>query len=220
MKERPILFSGVMVRAILEGRKTQTRRAIKKACNPFRDICPYGVPGDRLWVRETWCELRVGHFNEIGLPRDLLVTRYDYPRRNGAAYRATTSPDGDAFRADFGYKWRPSIHMPRWASRITLEIVSVRVERLHDISESDAADEGAGLLLADHEYWDGDPDQYRKCFRALWESINGPGSWAENPYVWAIEFKRVEVAPLRLVPAALRATPAPPKDDFDPFEDD
>ncbi len=193
MKERPILFSGEMVRAILEGRKTQTRRIVKPEPLPYTEVwhpreqvcrhtdywfarvaarCKYGVPGDRLWVRETWGD---GEQNNC---------------EPGVYYRAT-DPAWD--EEETGFRWKPSIHMPRWASRITLEVTGVRVERLQDISEADARDEGAGLLLEDREYWDGDPDQYRKCFRVLWESINGPGSWAENPWVWVIEFKRIEV---------------------------
>jgi uncharacterized protein YhfF len=101
-------------------------------------------------------------------------------------YRAESrNPDEDG-------PWKPSIFMPRWASRIELEIVSVRVERLNDISEDDAGEEGAGELLGEHEYLDGNPDQYRRCFQILWESINGKGSWKDDPFVWVVEFKRVE----------------------------
>ena len=190
MKERPILFSAPMVRAILAGQKTQTRRVVKPqpdpGCvghfglgNPFvrtaeRNVgCPYGQPGDRLWVRETWrefidSECVDGVRHELG--RDVL-------------YRA----DGDSSK----FAWRPSIFMPRWASRINLEVVHVRVEKLQDISEADAIAEGApgghgsipGYLYAatPHEH-----------YRHIWESINGTGSWDANPWVWVVEFKRIE----------------------------
>jgi hypothetical protein len=209
MKERPILFSAPMVRAILDGNKTQTRRIAKTVtslpegqgftclrkpktniCLPLVDgqwqwqpaagdswrpypkiaeYCPYGQPGDRLWVRETW------------------APHADIPR--GTIYRA--DPGGDYQDNSDGFKWHPSIHMHRWRSRITLEIESIRVERLNAISESDAMDEGAGLLIPEHEYLDGNPDQYRRCFQMLWESINGPGSWDANPWVWVLSFNRL-----------------------------
>ncbi len=163
-----------MVRAILEGRKTQTRRIVKsrykdrfgwgtaqplilgdEECFNSRYKCPYGKPGDRLWVRETWCPD---------------VEPYTF------RYKA----DGDEPLE----RWRPSIHIPRWASRITLEVVSVRVERLQNISEDDALAEGITLV----ERGTSPVDQFNK----LWESINGPGSWEANPWVWVVEFKRIE----------------------------
>lgn len=196
MQERPILFSGEMVRAILDGRKTQTRRviklktgdtfdehALKGAIQEWRPMydevarkvvgktaalirCPYGQPGDRLWVRET--------FADEGCRQD----------RDDCYYRA----DGESDLQGGG--WTPSIHMPRWASRITLEIVSVRVERLREISEADAKAEGCwygkGGGEVDHAVL---PENH---FPTLWESINGPGSWGANPWVWVVEFKRVE----------------------------
>lgn len=185
MKERPILFSGPMVKAILEGRKTQTRRIVKGPAqaamskdNPCDEEdggvlwvkqCPYGQPGDRLWVRETWANL-------VGMGFDKNV-----------AYRAESlGKDGKELsysmeaRIDFGIKWKPSIHMPRCASRITLEIVSVRVERLQNIGQGDACNEGCPSL---HEPID--------WFTGLWESINGKGSWEANPFVWVVEFQRV-----------------------------
>lgn len=193
MKENPILFSGQMVRAILEGRKTQTRRVVKpRKFDPDwphttpgiarYTACPYGQPGDRLWVRET------------------LTAKDDY-----MVYAA----DGghiDCGEMDWPAciekrKTVPSIHMPRWASRILLEITSVRVERLADISREDAEDEGIGLRRvseSDYRWIDytdkdgghtfGDP---RQSFWSLWKSINGPSSWAANPWVWVIEFKKV-----------------------------
>lgn len=177
MKERPILFSGRMIRAILDGRKTQTRRVLKPQPHvgvggylDWRDAsfdpgglswhCPYGQPGDRLWARETWA---------------YAVQARDY---NGECHTFAARPHESThvvYRADadtlYG-GWRPSIYMPRWASRITPLVTEVRVQRLQDISEDDAAEEGSGVLLCDHEYWDGDPDQYRKLFRVLWDSIN------------------------------------------------
>jgi len=176
VKERPILFSGPMVRAILDGRKTQTRRLVKpqppsnadlclckaKACGGNRKWhlpCPYGQPGDRLWVRETIHVMQPRHDGDTG----------------GVLYRA----DG---HADWIGKWTPSILMPRWASRITLEIEEVRVERLNEISEEDAKAEGCDP--------DDDPNSsYYAEFRDIWQSINSPGSWAENPFVWVVTFR-------------------------------
>ena len=190
MKERPISATRPEVRAILDGRKTMTRRIVKpqpiggdKICkrgmgygwiigqlrdseNAWRDLsCPYGQPGDRLWVRETW---RIPN----GAPRGWVDYRADDARE--------------------GFRWRPSIYMPRWASRITLEITDIRVERLQDISEEDAQAEGVKLHT---EYIPMKVGfNHRQAFGGLWESINGPGSWDANPWVWAIEFKRVEQA--------------------------
>jgi hypothetical protein len=198
-KERPILFSATMVRAILDGRKTQTRRIIKlpknchwyHAAHPSNDghflkegkegywhveelPCPYGKPGDRLWVRESWG----------------VSSSYDgVPPRNisGAAVRYPA--DGTYS----GIKFRPSIHMPRWASRITLEITAVRNERLQDISEQDAKAEGAPseLHMLDSVRL-GAKATHRAGFERLWKSINGPDSWAANPLVWMIAFRRIE----------------------------
>lgn len=203
MKERPILFSGPMVRAILAGRKTMTRRVIKpqpyynragflswKTSGCLQNFersaetmlarhCPYGVPGDRLWVRETfgteWRSMR--------------------PTNGDTIYYAA---DGDAKMVE---RWRPSIHMPRWASRITLEITGVRVERLKDISEQDAVAEGVqGLEKMMAGGTDTrDPDSGVEhalisnpitCFSFLWESINGRESWDANPWVWVVEWER------------------------------
>ena len=185
MKEHPILFSGEMVKAILEGRKTQTRRVIKhipamgkpddwcgKIKNPsFRQLfgdyarfCPYGEPGDRLWVRETWADLR-SYINET------------YPNQAPVAYKAD-----DTYLV--GEKWKPSIFMPRWASRITLEVVKVRVERVQEISVVDAIAEGIHPVYG---------AQSIMCYAQLWDSINAKRGypWDSNPWVWVIEFKRV-----------------------------
>ena len=191
MKERPILFSGPMVRAIIEGRKTQTRRVIKPQPAPQESVqydtitgqavyesdessriidCPYGGPFSRLWVRES----------------------LKFDPDNGWLYAAGPSVmtekeceqhHGQLDRIDFSYSRPscPSIHMPRKASRITLEIVAVRVERLQSISYDDAVAEGI-----EHEY----PKAVAQ-YRDLWEQINGPGSWDANPWVWVVEFKRI-----------------------------
>ena len=185
IKERPILFSAPMVRAILEGRKTQTRRVLKQkaidwlptlshisvASRESTGLCPYGYPGDRLWVRETW-----SHLGEDD--NDWFV------------YRADNADALDNLIA----KWRPSIHMPRAASRILLEITDVRVERLQDISEEDAKAEGVESWaesdkILEHLLARSQPSQ---IFKALWQSISGPESWNESPFVWAITFKRIK----------------------------
>lgn len=197
MTERPILFSAPMVRAIIEGTKTQTRRVVKlrhgadvvvtngRVWKPARvDYagyvdCPYGQPGDRLWVRETFA----------------IVPRTAY--RCSAGVQQVLRPDDDQDAAIFregwtrsrgGFSWRSSIHMPRWASRILLEVVSVRVERLNDISERDCWAEGCEGSDDDVT---GGISGYNE-YAALWESINGAGSWNSNPWVWVIEFRRIE----------------------------
>lgn len=199
MKERPILFSGPMVRAILAGTKTQTRRVVKErhidAAPPvhffqyLRENCPYGQPGDRLWVREAW------HFQQGG------------PIYDAAGCVEDSMDDELSFRADRPNdrltKWRPSIHMPRWASRILLEITAVRVERLHDITEADAQAEGVERVVVGsgwRRYCDPDSEEVgvppcgdaRRSFRSLWKYINGTESWNDNPWVWVVEFKRVQ----------------------------
>ena len=199
MKERPILFSSAMVRALLAGTKTQTRRAVKVESHqqieqrddgrdwPWmydgeRDAdywmaCPYGQPGDRLWVREAWrAELTWNTTKPSEIPDEaaLWYEADDQPRNNGR---------GTKFKG----KLRSSIHIPRAASRITLEITSVRVERLQNISEADAIAEGVrnSLHLPGGRF-------ARENFENLWWTVNGDGSWESNPWVWVIEFKRVE----------------------------
>lgn len=218
MKERPILFSGPMVRALLNGSKTQTRRVVKPqppnhmgtvrglgnrdwqfvqdshtladSASTWR--CPYGQPGDRLWVREAFADLR-GTGIEHRPTLSSAIQRY--------AFAADTKAGsyGDDARKQYGIRWKPSIHMPRAASRITLEITSVRVERLQDISEADAIAEGCAKNHNNY-YWGG-PHKAgglkqmataRQAYQDLWESINGPGSWEANPWVWVVGFKRVE----------------------------
>jgi hypothetical protein len=236
IQERPILFSAPMVRAILEGRKTQTRRIMKAppiavkphasdvnlymdngqpitewywfdlktsalleiirprrrekptkaklqraeqflsahhpaggwwAIDEVAAMCPYGQPGDRLWVRETW------------------KPHPDPVNNSPIIYKAT---DGGCWP---DLPWRPSIHMPRWASRITLEIADIRVERLHDISVADCIAEGAAGghgAIPGYAYATTPLEHYRH----IWGSINGPGSWAVNPWVWVLEFKMID----------------------------
>lgn len=207
MKERPILFSAPMVRAILNGRKTQTRRIAKIAridphpqnadfqvvtfengkqawMNSQSDHpyfvnmqCPHGLPGDRLWVREKWRTMK----------------QYDFTPPREIPGSAPVEYDADAFRGLNG-KLRPSIFIPRWASRITLEIVAVRVERLQDITQRDAIAEGAppshpSIDAVSAEF--GHKDFSRSWYAQLWGSINGDGAWDKNPWVWVVEFKRV-----------------------------
>lgn len=194
MKERPILFSGPMVRALLDSSKTQTRRVVKPqpvydgrfaggwklkgkkgheaaTCSPLiAEVCPYGQPGDRLWVRESFAHI----YRDNSSPE----------RRSfeDVAYMA----DGRGIDIGAYGSWKPSIHMPRWASRITLEITSVRVERLQDITQGDAMAEGCPFPSM------AQGDDPRQWYEQLWGEINGPGSWAANPWVWRIEFKRIE----------------------------
>lgn len=234
MTERGMIFNAEMVRAILDGRKTQTRREIKLkldiaclattydwatslAANHYQGlteeqiqqkaeslrgvihpvilgngqmvsiICPHGKPGDRIWVRETFCP----------------VDDTQYGGERWVDYRATpkleaSHPAGwDSAPNDAeALKWRPSIHMPRWASRILLEITNVRVERLNSISQEDAKAEGMELTGWRPTY--SDPDSGGEVwtpydnFAQLWESIYGEESWKANPWVWVIEFKLVE----------------------------
>jgi len=202
MTERGILFSAPMVRALLDGTKTQTRRAVKRqpwvSCSieeggggeppfvysalhgagPGHDVdesrtpcvCPYGQPGDRLWVRETWAR-------PAALDPGPTVYRADYPACVPAQYENVPPAEEIA--------WKPSIHMFRKDSRILLEIVSVRVERLQDISAIDALAEGCSHNDMRHG------DSLVSVYARLWESINGAGSWDANPWVWVVEFKRV-----------------------------
>ncbi|HBR4426559.1 hypothetical protein [Klebsiella pneumoniae] len=241
MTERGMIFNAEMVRAILDGRKTQTRRIVKgtdgamKFCkewdingkevfvvlgekdhtgmNPVLGAisCPFGAVGDRIWVRETWATLG----NEDGCCIDWEGNLCKGDERSAARiYRASCEqrpgdyglwsiPD-DAYwkphtkEHKFEGAWRPSIHMPRWASRILLEITDVRVERLNAISEEDARAEGiidGGCLNCGEPEPCGcanpEPDA-TDAFAYLWQSIYGQDNWNANPWVWVIEFKRVE----------------------------
>ncbi|MBY0483473.1 hypothetical protein [Nitrosomonas sp.] len=186
-KERPILFNGEMVRALLDGRKTQTRRVCKgqrelSNNHDFQlDRCPFGKSGDRLWVRETW----QGPLFDDEIPEDWNSDKYKTPEY---CYYKASGDSCDFTDADdnFVERWSPSIHMPRWASRILLEVTNVRVERLQDISEEDAIAEG---IISPMFGSDLDRMQYRAGFQNLWESINGKGSWDLNPWVWCITFE-------------------------------
>ena len=199
IKERPILFSGPMVRALLDGRKTQTRRIAKTY--PQHLGCRYGEIRDRLWVRETFTELRPGHEHDITRThrRGLIVNPVGIPKVNCVEYQADASgtDDSERCRLELGYKWKPSIHMPRWASRITLEIIRVGVERLNEISEADAYSEGV-TIPPEHQFSSGgNPElrnEARTAFAKLWSTIHaadGPNGWAANPWVWVIGFKKI-----------------------------
>jgi hypothetical protein len=212
VKERPILFSGQMVCALLDGSKTQTRRIVKpQPPMGTRDVftfhhpsprthywafdgdslldwaypCPQGDLGDRLYVREAW-----QHSNHPLGP---------YEPDCDVFYRADYLDDplgADLERSADGVRrqWRPSIHMPRAASRITLEVTGVRMERLNDISEDDARAEGCAPAWLDVNGEDvnayGQPT-YRQGFARLWRDINGAGSWDANPWVWVVDFQRI-----------------------------
>ena len=184
IKERPILFSAPMVRAILEGRKTVTRREVKKpaaldclaagfepsflALPGNADLCPYGKPGDRLWVRETTGE-----------------------DCRGSISTTTYSADGAPSDLEWWYSRRscPSIHMPRKACRILLEITAIRVERLQDITDEQAEAEGVDFLRAAPDL--DETLTAAHLFDCLWSSINGAESWNADPWVWVVEFKQV-----------------------------
>lgn len=209
MKERPILFSGPMVRAILSGQKTVTRRAMKhqpqkapvdvvdgvpswdSPTNYAGEVqmntqrgkpCPYGKPGDRLWVRETFSRSNPGGDDGV----------YFY-RADG---RFPSVMGGGCFYGD--EIWKPSIHMPRFASRILLEVTDVRVERLQDITEDQARAEGiidGGCTNCGNNEpcgCDCPSPSAVDSFVYLWQQINGPKAWDANPWVWVVEFKRVE----------------------------
>lgn len=210
MTERPILFSDAMVRAILSGAKTQTRRVLRQQplhigvyTERGREVdwvhvdddgdpmdgpgitCPYGVPGDRLWVREAWrcCTVEP----EIDYRADGDDSRYplDGSSEWWAHWRTRSA----------GGRWQPSIYMPRWASRLTLEVTDVRVERVQAISPSDACAEG---VFGEGRYATAPPLPYPVAtFASLWDSINGERvgcSWADDPWVWVVGFRRLEVS--------------------------
>lgn len=219
VRKKPILFSGPMVRAILEGRKSVTRRPVTKInpaylaahCDVGRDDwkknravlaagtlyaplrCPYGVPGDRLWVRESWC-----------------------PSPDGPIYRATESESGVGAPDDFNV-WKPSIHMPRAHSRITLAITEVRIERLQEVSDGDAAAEGAHTERPIRIAHPLNPSRslgmgmtqctHRESFALLWDSLNAKRGygWDVNPWVWVISFS--VASPEHGTPASNLGTP-------------
>lgn len=255
-------MNGEMVRAVLSGRKTQTRRLVQSRRAPISFLggrgeehdlscwgwafdgpdhhgymvlerglnerfgngrisipCPYGEPGDRLWIRETWYD----DFGGADLPRscdvdgmpDGILYRADHDCRNFEA-GCPCNPDGNGKRSE----WRPSIHMPRWASRLTLEVTGIRVERLQDISEEDAKAEGVmpwsqadvkrvacpcgpdgpeadpdphvdGCAWGVDDEIDPDIEPHRAAFALLWNRINGKRApWASNPWIWVVSFRR------------------------------
>ncbi|MFS2103612.1 hypothetical protein [Ralstonia sp. Ralssp135] len=244
-KERPILFSGAMVRSILDGRKTQTRRLFKThafdakkvnsldlihvvwgaeagfiSCKQPVDTawagfnfggssggyfpCPYGQPGDRLWVRETArCAFKSEQPPDnrgcIGVEYQAggsMMRDYALDRPNEFPWFPNRSHNVDG-----SMRWAPAIHVPRWASRILLEITDVRIERLNDCSSEDAIAEGISPYKHGWERRHPDPNDTshsgatadpQLAYKGLWESINGTGSWDANPWVWVVEFRRVE----------------------------
>jgi len=205
-KDRPIIFSAPMVRALLDGRKSQTRRVLKPqpaartACvephpeyreewrafadgEPLHSFCLPYVPGDRLWVREAWCYGPAGQFADAPI-----------------YYRATDNDvegcTGYTKGGDRRSPWRPSIHMPRWASRLTLIVTDVRVQRLQDISEEDAQAEGALKMRCEiddkpHFYNDAERGTHKIGFAGIWAHINGAESWDADPWVVAVSFKTI-----------------------------
>lgn len=202
-----------MVRALLDGRKTQTRRIIKP--QPPADVvrhCWYDAPiygftaeeapsnswhtarlvavsGDRLWVRETWGSLEADHTAVSGQPG------YRKPQQGDRiVYQAdpgSAAQWGPSLPSQGSFMWRPSIHMPRWASRMTLTVTDVRVERLQDISEADAKAEGVSDELTDYELY-GQSQPYRFGYSSLWNLINGEGAWQANPWVAAYTFAVIQ----------------------------
>ncbi|WP_034912932.1 hypothetical protein [Erwinia sp. 9145] len=211
MRERGIIFNADMVRAVLDGRKTQTRRMLSPRqlkmidaassigeCYPLEsgkhhansqsyycEWCPFGAIGDRLWVRETFFPAPL---EPQSVPPK--KTKWNIAYRGGAQLEkiapATYNP------TIYNYeRWTPSIHMPRWASRITLEITGLRVERLNSMTESDALAEGCngGHGSIPHYIYSATPHEH---FHYIWQSIYGASSWQANPWVWVIEFRRID----------------------------
>jgi hypothetical protein len=190
MVERPILFSAPMVRALLDGSKTQTRRVAKEFAGredlsailrrfPNQSCCRYGIPGDRLYVREHWRSTGDGGRCDDMPPRDLQPHELWY------------EADGVAPADQCVGKARRAFHMPKWGSRITLEITDVRVERLQDISTADAIAEGVSVHPDHHAKPGTSIYSPVQAYRDLWEQLNGAGSWDANPWVWVVEFRRL-----------------------------
>lgn len=241
VREKPILFSSPMVQAILDGRKTQTRRIIKPQPPSHIDVLhghdlrgrapydlehsetggvigygfhddsdvlykfPYGPVGSRLWVRERWRVASINHSIPVAQFYTIQFANFGvlpHPQPEQSLFAPLAASEAWAMGetgTGFG-KWRPSIHMPRWASRITLEITDIRVQRLQEISEEDAIAEGIQIgqgLCGENVYWDYGDNESRSplkfgavdSFYTLWESINGEGSWDLNPWLWALTFK-------------------------------
>lgn len=245
MKTLPILFQGPMVRSLRLGIKTNTRRIVKMHpdCHADPDLrrtpdgmdlyypemldegvigvtCPYGKPGDRLWVRETWmpCDTKGDTHVQIlyKATNDVRPDGVSVTNFGAANWFKRPSDEVEGFRHNIeqmeveGDKWRPSIFLPRWASRVLLEVESVRIERLHAITEADALAEG--VQRKESERWPGktvyldydydplsdDAEWFQtalQSFRSLWRHINGPDAWEENPWVWRVQFRDVSNAP-------------------------
>jgi hypothetical protein len=241
VREHPILFSGPMVKAILEGRKTETRRVIKHPGdflggggksnreewddprrwgwedpeNPTHFIvlarnpepgsvpvrCPYGKSGDQLYVKETWALVKPWHEPDFGYIEDFEEWVSPLPKQKPkdwvVMYRADWGSDHN-HPDDRLFRWRPSIHMPRWASRLTLEITAIRVERLQEISLNEVIAEGIEPVQDGphaNQYW---REETGAKFIDLWDKINGSRddcSWEANPFVWVIGFRRIDPAP-------------------------
>jgi len=230
IKERPILFSGPMVQALLRGEKTQTRRVVKGApeeagCAVFSQPWsqpgtssalffagptpesqglaevrnPYGLPGDRLWVREAWNALYPitnkdvpWYFHELGAEgaREALAAGVTPTPIYRASEDDPNYPTPDD--VEVGFRWQPSIYMPRRFCRLRLELTEVRVERLQSIGEADAQAEGVRKGAQMHRPHGIPNDSYRLGFKHAWDTINGHASWPTNPWVWAVSFKRVD----------------------------
>jgi hypothetical protein len=209
--EKPIIFSSPMVREIIAGRKTQTRRIVKGRALSFlekdrfkaefvplpeNNLCPYGY--DRLWVRETFgIENDSEYFGESFRTDGRPVKLVEYPdwKYHLIPHYRATEPEphivsGDQGEFDDRTRWQSAIHMPRWVSRLTLEIVELRIERLHDMPDGDIAAEGIDCPIGYLDY-DDTRAAARHSFRELWEDINGKGSWERNMWVWVISFKRL-----------------------------
>ena len=224
MREHPLIMKGPLVRATLEGRKTQTRRPLRnqppsgyhlvRVCGPWAEFendaptlakystkSPLGETGDRLWVRETFAivhpcrDCEAGYVDDIKQPSVI-------PKDNAGGYwvpwyRSDWKGDDDTER---GFQWTPSIHMPRWASRIVLPLMSIRVERVQDITEEDAKAEGVEPVLmrgiGSYPEWMRptmrEVGGHQKAFELLWKQIYGDASWDANPWVWVAEWKDIE----------------------------
>ena len=214
MRERPIIFSAHMVLALLAGRKTMTRRIVKyvypasfavigvrdaisdRDGAPSRldiaprdwELCPYGVPGDRLWVREAfqYCDVQLDGYERED-PVCVLFKADMKPYRCEPTARFIPNQHAEEWKIG---RWRSPLYMPRWASRLTLEVTDVRVERLHDISDADARAEGVTPAPFTRAGRAADL-LHVEAFEALWESIHGKGSWHANPWLWVISFRRL-----------------------------
>ena len=231
MTDHPMIFSAPMIRAMLDGRKTQDRRVIKDApgpgwhCDPsptgLRWVADGGAPsmpvrlkyavGDRIWARETWADVNTSCGPGIGYKADNDFYQPKYDGRDfgaGPSYNYKKYPGNysmwfcDLLAGSPDHAWRSPIHMPRWASRLTLLVESVRVQRLQDISDGDARAEGISVLpLQDADdpsaWWQSEPGEHQArtpvgSYRLLWNSLHGPDAWSLNPFVAAIGFRVIK----------------------------